>query len=567
MHVDYGLRIVSVDWERVNMRLIVEFDHVPPGAVTFVLFDESRAFPLESRHVVGRRFEIAVNVTNLRDRRQIPDGVWRILSAYDGHRGATASCNLERASELSAWSRSFLYAANGSCYAVNFGLSDDERADVNIKVYGFRRPRAAAQITRVQRIRGRVRRANAWLRRCAPRHLHKAENLKPVSARERPRILFASEVRPQISGNLLRVRDRLIERGLDDSFDFDYHFSAVHDYSAETSARFREAFDTADIILIDDYCPTLREIDVDEAKKLIQLWHAGRGFKTIGLSRFGKYGSPNLEDTHRKYTFAICASNNSVGEYSEAFGIPAESVIPTGLPRIDSFLDPARIGRVTERFALDHPQLRQKRRILFAPTFRGIGASTAHYDYSQLDFARLYEACGESAVILFRMHHFIKEPVPIPAEFADRLIDFSGYGETNDLLHSVDVLVTDYSSIIYEFSLLNRPILFFAPDLDHYSAVRGFHHDYVGYAPGRICRTVEELIDGLGAGTFDESKLERYRALNFDHVDRHSADRVIDQLLLTDPRETAAHERAVLDDNRRLALAQRLTSEQDEHEA
>src|SRR5262249_6453307 len=83
---------------------------------------------------------------------------------------------------------------------------------------------------------------------------------------------------------------------------------------------------------------------------------------------------------------------------------------------------------------------------LFAPTFRGRGIDDAYYDYSRIDFARLYEMCGETSVVLFRMHHFVTVPVPIPPEYADRLVNYESFPETNDLLHVADVLITDYSS-------------------------------------------------------------------------------------------------------------------------
>lgn len=380
--------------------------------------------------------------------------------------------------------------------------------------------------------------------------------------RGRPRILFASEMRPAIAGNLLEIRDRMLGRGLDRVYDLHYSFRTLDTVTPEGSTLLAMEFAAADIILIDDYFPMLNKVTLREDQRLIQVWHAGSGFKSVGYSRFGNYGSPRLTDTHRKYTFAICGSTHLVPVYAEVFGIPEEAVIPTGLPRIDSFLDPVRTAGVKAAFAAAYPDFTDKKRILFAPTFRGDSARTAFYDYSKLDFARLYELCGDEYVFLMRMHHFIAGAPPIPEEYADRIFDFSRFPNGNDLLHSVDILITDYSSILYEFSLLDRPMLFFAYDRDLYSATRGFHRDYDEMAPGKVCLTFDDLVNAIETQDYEQWKVERFREENFDHIDTDSSDRVIDQLILNDPRQSDEARAAKQLNDERTAHARRLAAEQ-----
>ncbi|MDT0156399.1 CDP-glycerol glycerophosphotransferase family protein [Microbacterium sp. ARD32] len=378
----------------------------------------------------------------------------------------------------------------------------------------------------------------------------------------RQTILFASEMRPTLAGNLLSIYERMCERGLDSEFDIRFSFRTLDQVTQEGTAQLASELAAADIILIDDYFPLLNKVTLRHDQKLIQVWHAGSGFKSVGYSRFGNYGSPRLTDTHRKYTFAICGSTHLVPVYAEVFGIPEDAVIPTGLPRIDSFLDPVRSERVKADFADSYPQLEGRKKILFAPTFRGEGAKSAFYDYSRLDFERIYEMCGDEYVFLMRMHHFVAGAPPIPAEYADRILDFSHFPNGNDLLHSIDILITDYSSILYEFSLLDRPMLFFAYDKDLYSATRGFHRDYDEMAPGKVCNTFDELIQALETADFEEWKVERFREENFDHIDTDSSDRVIDQLILDDPRNQPEAIEAAEREIVRFELARRLGAEQ-----
>lgn len=378
----------------------------------------------------------------------------------------------------------------------------------------------------------------------------------------RQAILFASEMRPAIAGNLLRIRDRMHERGLGNKFDMHFSFRTLDQVTPEGTAQLASEVAAADIILIDDYFPLLNKVTLRDDQKLIQVWHAGSGFKSVGYSRFGSYGSPRLTDTHRKYTFAICGSTHLVPVYAEVFGIPENAVIPTGLPRIDSFLDPIRSEHVKADFVKSYPELVGKTKILFAPTFRGESAKSAFYDYSRLDFDRIYEMCGDEYVFLMRMHHFIPGAPPIPEEYADRILDFSHFPDGNDLLHSTDILITDYSSILYEFSLLDRPMLFFAYDKDLYSATRGFHRAYEEMAPGKVCTTMDELIMSIKSGDFEEWKIEQFREENFDHIDTNSSDRVIDQLILDDPRDQPEAIAAEEHERARYDLARRLGAEQ-----
>ncbi|MCW2496481.1 CDP-glycerol glycerophosphotransferase family protein, partial [Jatrophihabitans sp.] len=114
------------------------------------------------------------------------------------------------------------------------------------------------------------------------------------------------------------------------------------------------------------------------------------------------------------------------------------------------------------------------------------------------------------------------------------------FPNTNDLLHCTDIMITDYSSIIYEFSLLERPMLFFAYDKLTYSATRGFHRDFDLAAPGKVVATTDELVKAIETEDFELWKIAAFREENFDVIDTNSSDRVIDQLILSDPHTSRA---------------------------
>ncbi|MEW2520861.1 CDP-glycerol glycerophosphotransferase family protein [Actinacidiphila alni] len=493
---------------------------------------------MNSRQITAEQHRLEINVTNFADRRQVPNGTWRIVPTCDDEKLPAATFDLDAADRLDIDSRTFLYDRNRTAYVIGFGISDDEdNPEFLMRTYQLFRGAGPAK-NPVKKPLGK-RLALKVLPRARRRKI--AQRLYWTARRVRPpkgdRILFASEMRTSLGGNLARVHDRMIERGLDKKYTFNHSFRVPATANKWSTLRLIYLLATSDTVLMDDYFGLLGNLEVSPDTKIIQLWHAGSGFKAVGYSRFGKYGSPKLSNAHRKYTYVITGSKHLVPVYAEAFGIEESAVVPTGLPRIDTFLDEERSQKVKDDFFAAHPEFRGKKIVLFAPTFRGKSIGDAHYPYERIDFAKLHEVCGDKYVVLFRMHHFIPDAPPIPDQYRDRLVDFAAFPDTNDLLHVTDVLVTDYSSVIYEYTLLDKPILFYAYDKDTYSVIRGFHRDYDSVAPGTICVTFDDLLKALQDEDFDLSKVETFRRENFDYVDTNSADRVIDWLIVggTDP--------------------------------
>jgi CDP-ribitol ribitolphosphotransferase / teichoic acid ribitol-phosphate polymerase len=289
------------------------------------------------------------------------------------------------------------------------------------------------------------------------------------------------------------------------------------------------------VIVIDDYQPIIYRIGVDPGVRIVQLWHASGAFKTVGYSRVGKPGGPDpFSRIHKNYTHAIVSSDLDVPFYAEAFGIPEANVVPTGIPRMDRFFDDdARAAGLAAARAA-YPETEGRMTILFAPTFRGDGPWTASYDFARLDYAALHAlAVEKDAVVIIRMHPFVTDPLAIPEALTDRLLDGSAAPiDVNDLLFAVDLLITDYSSIVFEYSTLGRPMLFFAYDLEEYIATRDFYVPFESFVPGRIVRTFPELLDAIRRDEYEIEKVAAFAARHFAHLDGGSTDRVIDQLII-----------------------------------
>lgn len=378
------------------------------------------------------------------------------------------------------------------------------------------------------------RRPRRWAIESASRALYRG--FRRFTRHTGDRILFISDYHAHLRGNLQAVHDRMVERGLDRRYEL----------LTLTKRRFRSRRNVrewlrltrllarADLIVTDNQQKVIYRA-ADPAIKVIQLWHAAGAFKTVGYSRVGKEISTNPYWTvHKRYDYVTVSSENDVPFYAEAFGIPEERVVPTGVPRMDRFFD-ERYAATARAAALDaFPEARGRMVILFAPTFRGTTREST-YDLGPLDYAVLHELClAKDAVFIIRMHPFAAQPLGIPTKYADRLLDgLRSTIDVNDLLFAVDLLVTDYSSIVFEYATLGRPMLFFAPDLEDYIAARDFYVTYEEFVPGRIVRTFEEMVDAIRRDDYQAEKVGPFRERHFSHLDGHSTDRVIDLIVST----------------------------------
>ena len=521
--------LAAIEWERAFFTLRVRSVNTPVEiAPRFIIFRSAKAWhELPATQIAGDRWEIRVNITNFANRRQFPWGNWE-LQVVQGNTRSRIAVPCDAVAELPAKSRSFLYDGDATVMLINFAVGDAS-PNLIIKAHQLfkrkRKPKGPYHWVRhkVMHTTGRTKRLSFKLVFNIAGLLHR---------KGKKRICFASDQRSQLEGNLKAIRDRMVTRGLNNDFSFAYSIRTQTMRSSGSGLKVAWNLGRSDTIILDDYFPLFDHFKLRKSQTLIQAWHAGSGFKNVGFARFGSPGSPRLNNSHRTYDYAICGSEQLRDTYAEVFGIEREAVIPTGLPRLDVFLNNEDSAGNRALFEQLYPEAFNKRVFLLAPTFRGAGPYDAHYNYEQLDFAAIYEALGEDSVLLVRQHHFISTPAPIPEQYRGRIIDASNYPDTNNLLHLVDCLITDYSSIIYEYSLLRRPIVFFAYDLEHYVATRGMHRDYHETAPGQVVTTCDELVEQLRDPLTTTAKLNRFLKNNFDSVDAHNTDRFIDWLLL-----------------------------------
>lgn len=331
-------------------------------------------------------------------------------------------------------------------------------------------------------------------------------------------VLFTSQSRNELSGNEKFVYDEIMKREeLKSSLNIRFSFTE----SGGIGFYLKTAWllGRSDTVILDDYHPIVYRFKYKKSVKIAQLWHACGAFKTFGYSRLGKEGALRFDgNAHRCYTHVFVSGEGVRKYYAEAFGVPMKRVYATGVARCDSFA--AKKRQKNERFT-----------ILFAPTFRGNGKESAYYPYNKIDNERLAALCRKNNMqIIFKMHPFIKEKVRIEENQRDVLFDESDKREINDLLPEADLIITDYSSVVYEASLLDIPMLFYVFDLDEYTKKRDFYQPFCEFAPGKIVCTFDELINALESKSFDSEKVSCFKQANFSGDIGKASAKIVDIL-------------------------------------
>src|SRR5699024_6115752 len=311
--------------------------------------------------------------------------------------------------------------------------------------------------------------------------------LFPINKRK---VSFASDSRSELNGNFYFVYEELYRRQLNLDIKFLFNGRINNKRTFLDLMKMAFEFATSKIILLDDFYPIIYSLKIRRNAELMQIWHAAGAFKTFGYSRTGRAGGPSPRSkNHKNYTKAVVSSESVRKHYAEGFGITIDKVYATGTPRSDIFFDEYYKSYVRNTLYGKYPFLKNKKVILFAPTFRGNGQASAYYPFEVLNLKKLYEELHEDYVFLFKIHPFVQNKFTIPYMYADFFYDLSDYREINDLLLITDILITDYSSVCFEFALLNKPMLFFAFDVEEYIEKRDFYYNYFEFIPGPLLKS------------------------------------------------------------------------------
>ena len=332
--------------------------------------------------------------------------------------------------------------------------------------------------------------------------------------------------------NLEYIAKELDNRKTKDGRDYEYNFIEKDSLSLN---NIRDFASSKYVFLVDNFFP-LAFMDVD-GMKWVQLWHGTGIFKKFGYDLLNDEDKKVMEMFSPKLDLVSVSGENVVDIYSDNFHVDKSKVKPWNDFYDDEHLSDDYISKLRQSFERDYPQLFGKKLVLYAPTFRENPKNNAVFDY--FDIEKFIEELGDEYVLAVRLHpNYVKycdEDHPIDLDdLTNRydIINFTGYKDEQKLLLLADILIADYSSIMVDYTILQKPIILFDYDLEDYiNKERGFYFDYREMVPGKIVYDIDELIESIKAEDFRLEKLEEFSKLQFGEFKANSSKLILDYIL------------------------------------
>ena len=330
----------------------------------------------------------------------------------------------------------------------------------------------------------------------------------------------------------------LIYKALEESGEYDlkcsyvqFNFIRGREFTQRVNEMLKELA-TAKYVFVDDASLILSSIPLRKETVAINLWHACGAFKKFGRSTAElKFGSSAATlDKYPNYgnlTHVTVSSPEVIWAYEEAMHLPKGIVKATGVSRTDQFYDKKFVESRKQKLYEIMPEAKDKKVILYAPTFRGHVATASSPD--RIDFERFCRELGNEYVIVCKHHPFVKNPPIIPEELQHFARDLTKYLSIEDLLCCADICISDYSSLVFEYTLFEKPMIFYAYDYDNYCDWRGFYYDYSEFTPGPVVQTEDELLNSIKNidTQFDKQKVIDFKEKFMGSCDGHATERII----------------------------------------
>lgn len=260
---------------------------------------------------------------------------------------------------------------------------------------------------------------------------------------------------------------------------------------------------TSKVIIIDSYAILVSILKHKKDTKVIQIWHALGSLKKFGYSILGKKEGRNKKtaqvmEMHKNNDFILTSSEISKKYFMEAFNAKEEQMKVLGLPRIDFLQSKIEEKNMREKFFSIYEEAdNKKENILYVPT---------HRKNKNVDVKKVIKSVDYTKYNLIVKMHSGKEYIYVDKKRIEKGVFFLGL----ELLHVADYIITDYSAIVYEASLVNKPIYFYIYDYDEYMKNRGVYIDYKKEMPGLISKNIHVIMQAIENNKCNKAKAEEF---------------------------------------------------------
>lgn len=356
------------------------------------------------------------------------------------------------------------------------------------------------------------------------------------------KVVFVEQRYRSLSDNFQGIYRALEQEG---KYELHLHLLGEHDvgrgrFRKNCKAMLRDIA-TAGYVFFDDASKITGRVKIRPETTVTQVWHACGAFKKFGMSTSELKFGDNRKMTSRypaysNLDYVTVSSPEVVWAYREAMNLEQKKtrIVPTGVSRTDVFFQEENRKKAFEKLYQVMPKARGKRVILYAPTFRGaVGEART----MQLPGLSELKSRLSDSVIVIKHHPFVKKRPEIPKELQGSFaLDVTDRMTIEELLFTADVCISDYSSLIFEYALFEKPMAFYVPDLEEYFDWRGFYYSFEELTPGPVLRTEEELREYLTHTEkwFDREQVRAFKEKFMSACDGHATERILELVFGSD---------------------------------
>lgn len=341
--------------------------------------------------------------------------------------------------------------------------------------------------------------------------------------------VFADARGAKIPFHMELMRDECIRRGNEVvEFYADFSKCGIKELIRQITGFIKE-YATCGCVFICDYYMPVYGCKRRDGTSVVQLWHGSGLFKKFGYATEDDIPSSFTARAHTNYTLVTVSADISREHYARAMDVDIDIIKALGISSTDMLFDSEYIKAQEEEFFRRYPHLEGKKIITYAPSFRGRASEPDSFELP--DFNMLSSDLGDEYAVMIKLHPLMYKRVGDLENLPSNCYN-CGDEDIYRLLIASSALVSDYSAIINEASLLGKAVLFYAPDLDEYQKNRGFFINYREDLPGSISSTTEELSAHLGdLDKYDYDRLKDFASKFMGACDGNSTRRIYEEAM------------------------------------
>lgn len=322
--------------------------------------------------------------------------------------------------------------------------------------------------------------------------------------------LIEDEIKKRNSNVKVKIFCRTIENSLKDKTSYCFYILKQIYHIA-----------TSKVCIIDGYSIPISILKHKKKLIIIQIWHASGAVKKFGYQSLNKKEGRGKEiskvmNMHKNYSFIMAPSKATAVFYKEAFGIDDDKkVFINGMPRLDYILDKTISNEKIEKFYDEYSEYKGKKTILYVPTFR------KHTDNTE-NIEKLINSINHNKYnLIIKLH-------PLDESKRDSKYKVDKKYNTFDLIKIADYIITDYSAVSFETSLLNKPLYFYVYDINKYKDARGLNINLLNEMRNCSSTNAKELIQSIENDNYDFEELNRFREKYIEKKDVNNTKRLVD---------------------------------------